>query len=111
MRKTVNLLQEFSIPLIAGVIAALIVANVDPTLYMDLVRGSFNHWGNLGGGISEHGPDAAWWEHYTTMHFIIDDIFMVFFFGVATKEITESIPKWETFKGVSIVNPIPMTGI
>jgi hypothetical protein len=29
----------------------------------------------------------------------------------STREITESIPYWEIFNGVSIVNPIPITGM
>lgn len=38
------------------------------------------------------GPDHAhgFWNHIFTMHFLVNDIFMVFFFGVAAKEITEA---------------------
>jgi Na+/H+ antiporter NhaA len=34
--------------------------------------------------------DAAILGHQLTLHYIINDIFMVFFFGIATKEVTES---------------------
>ena len=106
MRKTINLLQEFSIPLIAGVVAALIVANLDFAFYYDLVRGPFNHWGHLGEGIAEHSG-GPWWEHYLTIHFLIDDIFMVFFFGIAAKEITEAcLPGGALNPVTKAINPL-----
>jgi len=71
----VNFLQEFSIPLIAGVLAALVFANVSYETYHHLI--------DLDLGFSILG-------HHATPHFLINDIFMVFFFGIAMKEITES---------------------
>lgn len=73
--KFLNFLQEFSIPLILGVIAALGVANVSPGTYHRLV---------------DYGLGFAFLGHEVTPHFIINDVFMVFFFGIAAKEITES---------------------
>ena len=73
----VNFLQEFSIPLIAGVLAALVYANVDFEGYHHLIE-----WRPFG--------DVKVFGHYLDLHFIINDIFMVFFFGIAAKEITES---------------------
>jgi NhaA family Na+:H+ antiporter len=72
-KKIINLLQEFSIPLIVGVFAALIVANVNPHLYHELV----------------HHPLVKGME-WLNLHFVINEIFMVFFFGIAAKEIVES---------------------
>lgn len=60
-------LQQFSIPLSAGVIAALTWAKLDPASYEHRI----------------HGQPL-------TLHFLIDDLFMVFCFGIATQEITES---------------------
>lgn len=37
-----------------------------------------------------HGEHSAL-DHYLTLHFLVNDIFMVIFFGIAAKEITESI--------------------
>ena len=71
----VNFLQEFSLPLIAGVFAALLFANVDSELYHKLIEFDL--------GFSILG-------HHVTPKFLIDDIFMVFFFGIAAKEITEA---------------------
>lgn len=69
----VDILLEFSIPLISGVVVALIWANVRPESFAH-----FLHW-------SPFGHDS-----HLNFHFLINDIFMVFFFGIATKEITES---------------------
>ena len=73
-----NTLQEFSLPLIFGVVAGLVVANLNDHLYHDLV-----HYKPLG--------DAVILGHEITLHFLINDIFMVLFFGIAAKEITESV--------------------
>lgn len=69
--KTLNLLREFSIPLISGVIVALMWANLGPQSYYDFVHTKFI--GNI------------------DFHFLINDIFMVFFFAIAAVEITQSV--------------------
>lgn len=143
MNKIINVLQEWSIPLIGGVFAALIFANVDQGLYTVLVHDPIYDWpekiqayfdgtydpveahSHGAHGEAEHGdahsqaalddpahgeapsdPEHAAhppdtddhakhegidWAHYLTMHFLINDIFMVFFFGIAMKEIVEAI--------------------
>ena len=68
-----ELLQEFSIPLIAGVILAVVWANVAPESYHSLVEGSL---------VGDN--------HHYTLKFLMNDIFMVLFFGLAAKEITEA---------------------
>lgn len=70
----VNLLQEFSIPLIMGVICALIWANIDHHSYH-----AFLHH-KLLPGVTK-----------VDFHFLMNDIFMVFFFGIAGVEITQSV--------------------
>jgi NhaA family Na+:H+ antiporter len=73
----VSILQEFSIPLLTGVVVALVAANVAPEWYEHAL-----HWEPLG-PISVFG-------HVLSLHFLVNDVFMVFFFGIAAKEITES---------------------
>jgi NhaA family Na+:H+ antiporter len=73
----VNLLQEFSIPLLAGVAVALGSANLAGDWYHHAV-----HWKPFG--------DLALFGHAIDFHFLVNDVFMVFFFGIAAKEITES---------------------
>lgn len=69
--KTFNFLREFSIPLIAGVIIALIWANIAPESYHHFIHTEIVGEMNL--------------------HFLVNDIFMVFFFAIATVEITQSL--------------------
>ena len=70
IRRTTELLQQFSLPLILGVLAAIVWANVAPHSYHELVHHE------LVGHLS--------------FHFIVNDVFMALFFGIATKEITEA---------------------
>lgn len=141
MRKAINLLQEWSIPLIAGVFVALFVANTNPKLYHVLVETPIYKLPYAFAELKQekaaeadpHHADAAptetpnvevptveppglegdpvkapaeaphaeaahddhhdgpWYDHYLTLHFLINDIFMVLFFGIAAKEITESV--------------------
>ncbi|CAI7995789.1 Na(+)/H(+) antiporter NhaA [Geodia barretti] len=79
--RATNLLQEFSVPLIAGVVLGLLAANTNPHLY-------------------ETCKHAAVLGHELTLHFIINGMFMCLFFGVATKEITQS-----TLPG-GVLNPL-----
>ena len=89
----INFIQEYSLPLIVGVVVGLVWANVDFSSYHDLIE--FDFW-NFGKGpyLEDHGHDAndfyVFGKH-VTVHFLINEIFMVFFFGIAAKEITESI--------------------
>ena len=80
----INLLQEFSIPLIAGVFAALLAANMAPEWY--------HRWfgAGHGDGVWELPGHMSIFGHALTLNFLINDIFMVFFFGIAAKEITEA---------------------
>lgn len=70
-------IREYSLPLIVGVFAALAAANIDPHLYHEIIDFHI-------GGLFVFG-------HAVTPHFLANDIFMVFFFGVAMYEITEAI--------------------
>jgi Na+:H+ antiporter, NhaA family len=72
-RTALDVIQEFSVPLLAGVLIALLWANIDPHAYHTAI-----HWSPLGKGS------------HLNLHFFANEILMVFFFGVATKEITEA---------------------
>ncbi|MEQ8275807.1 MAG: Na+/H+ antiporter NhaA [Deltaproteobacteria bacterium] len=71
--RPIAILQEFSIPLIAGVVSALVLANVAPHFYHVLTHGS---------------PFGA--DSHLNLHFVMNDLFMALFFGLAAKEITEA---------------------
>ena len=99
MKKTISRLQEFSVPLILGVAVALVAANWDADRYHRLVHTPIPQWGAEHtvdhAATHEEAPHAAsGWEHFLTMHFLVNDLFMVLFFGIAAKEITEAcLPK------------------
>ena len=84
----VNLVQEFSLPLILGVILGLVSANVDYHWYHGLVD------------FHPLGDHAYVFGHALTVHFIINGMFMCLFFGIAAKEIAES-----TLPG-GVLNPL-----
>jgi len=86
----INLMREFSIPLITGVIAALFWSNLAPQGYHDFLHNPF-----LG---------------HLNFHFVTNDIFMVFFFGVAAVEITQScLPGGDLNPLKKAVNPLMAT--
>jgi Na+:H+ antiporter, NhaA family len=90
VKDRINLLREFSIPLIAGVVSALIWVNNAPESYT-----RFLHT-NLIGPIS--------------IHFLTNDIFMVFFFGIAAVEITQSfLPGGDLYPVRKSINPLLAT--
>jgi NhaA family Na+:H+ antiporter len=93
----IDILQEFSIPLLSGVAVAMLAANLAPDWYAHAV-----HWKPLG--------DVALFGHELTLHFIVNDLFMVFFFGIAAKEITEScLPGGALNPPAKALNPLMST--
>ena len=93
IRRYITFIQEYSIPLILGVIVALVWANIDLSSYNHLVEFDFWNFGN-GPYVDDHGHDSNnfyIFGRHVSVHFLINEVFMVFFFGIAAKEITESI--------------------
>uniref|UniRef100_A0A7S1MSC7 Uncharacterized protein n=1 Tax=Alexandrium catenella TaxID=2925 RepID=A0A7S1MSC7_ALECA len=76
--KVMRILQKYSVPLVTGVVIAMIWGNVDIT--------SFDHFTEdaMVKGASVLG-------HPLSLKFLVNDIFMCFFFGLAVKEVTEAI--------------------
>ncbi|NMC55970.1 MAG: Na+/H+ antiporter NhaA [Eubacteriaceae bacterium] len=88
--KIINYLKEFSIPLISGVIIALIWANMSDESYRRVIED------NIIGSIS--------------FHFLINEIFMVFFFAIATVEIKQSLLPGGYLNPIKrVINPILST--
>ncbi len=100
----VNLIQEFSIPLLAGVGCALVAANLSPEWY--------HHWfgAHSAEGHEVWSTGLEMFGHDVNLNFLINDIFMVFFFGIAAKEITEScLPGGSLNPPKKAVNPLIAT--
>ena len=94
-RNLVALMQRYSIFLILGVFAGMLAANIGPHWYEEIVD------------YHVFGDSAVLFGHTITAHFLINSIFMVFFFGIATKEITESILPGGALNPVNkAINPI-----
>ena len=92
-RTPIAILQEFSIPLIAGVVLAVVWANLAPHSYHHVV-----HWSPFG-----HDGTAG---HFN-LHFVMNDVFMALFFGLAAKEITEAcLPGGALNPPQKAVNPL-----
>jgi len=90
MRTRINLLQEFSIPLISGIVIALIWSNYFPE--------SYHHF--------DHDPLVG----PLSFHFLTNDIFMVLFFGIAAVEITQScLPGGDMYPLRRAINPLLAT--
>ncbi len=108
MKKTIQTLQEFSIPLIIGVICAMIWANVSPESYHALVHTPIHSLGGIFSHGAGHGDVShSGWDHYLSLHFLINDIFMALFFGIAAKEITEAcLPNGALNPMSKAINPL-----
>lgn len=90
MKQKINLLREFSVPLILGVLTAVVWANLDPAGYE-----AFDY-GHILGPFN--------------FHFITNELFMVFFFGIAAVEITQSfLPGGDLNPVRKAVNPLLST--
>jgi len=90
VKRRLQLLREFSIPLICGVVLAVFWANIDPAGYHRFSDTP------LAGALS--------------FHFIANDIFMVLFFGIAAVEITQScLPGGDLNPFSRAVNPLLAT--
>lgn len=95
LKRTLNFLSEFSIPLIAGVLVALVLANANEHLYHELLETPL---------LGEHGKIFG---HTITFHFLMNDIFMVFFFGIAAVEITQAVLPGGSLNPISrAINPL-----
>ena len=94
MKKLIHILSEYSIPLLAGLAVALFWANLDYDSYNNFVKTPMVH------GVKIFG-------YSLTIQFLINDIFMVFFFGLATVEIVHSfLPGGSLFPVSKSINPI-----
>jgi NhaA family Na+:H+ antiporter len=87
---TIRIIQDFSIPLLAGVAVALVWANIDLGVYERVW-----HWSPLG----EH-------SRYS-LHFVVNDVFMALFFGIAAAEIVEAcLPGGALNPPLKALNPL-----
>ena len=81
-------------PLLGGVVAAMLAANLLPHWYEHAI-----HWQPFG--------ELQIFGHHLTLHFLVNDVFMVLFFGIAAKEITEAcLPGGSLHPMKKAINPM-----
>lgn len=91
MKKILERVQEYSIPLILGIVVALFWVNLSPETY-------------------EHFIHFPLFGEEFTIHFFVEDVFMVFFFATAAVEIVESfLPGGSLNPMKRAVNPLIAT--
>jgi NhaA family Na+:H+ antiporter len=87
-------LQQYSLPLVFGVLTALVWSNVDDHSYHEFTHNAIIK------GAKILGYDLS-------LHFIVNDFFMCFFFGLAIKEVTEAVlPGGSLYPITRAVNPL-----
>jgi NhaA family Na+:H+ antiporter len=80
-KRPFQILREYSIFLISGSVTAILWANIDLSSYHAFIETSL-------GNIFLFGREVA--EHGYTLHFLVNEAFMVLFFGIAMKEVVEA---------------------
>lgn len=89
MYRVWNFVTTYSLLLIGGAIIALIWANIDPSSYHHFVE--FKIWDHAPIGHA-HYDDAGQVTYRTlTLHYLVNDVLMAFFFAIAAKEVWEAI--------------------
>ncbi len=83
-----NFITNYSLLLIGGAALALFWANTDPQSYHDLVE--YVLMDNAWVGQAHMEPDGL--VHRTlTLHYLVNDVLMAFFFAIAGKEVWEAV--------------------
>lgn len=102
MYRVWNFLTNYSLLLIMGAVIALVWANINPSSYHDFVE--FVIW--------DHAPIGHLHDgHRTlTLHYLVNDVLMAFFFAIAAKEVWEAIILKEgSLRGTKAATPLIAT--
>jgi len=87
MYRVWDYVSAYSLLLIAGTLVALFWANLDPDSYHALVHYVLIDDFLIGEAQAEGGSV----QHVLTLHFLVNDVFMAFFFAIAGKEVWEAL--------------------
>lgn len=88
MYRVWRFMGEYSLLLVVGALLGLTWANLAPHSYHAFIDHPLWHGGPI--GALEAGPDGAS-RRVLTLHFLINDILMAFFFAIAGKEVWEAV--------------------
>lgn len=102
MTRVWNFVSNYSLLLIAGAIIALVWANIDFDSYHHF--NEFVLWDHAPIGHYHHGHRTL------TLHYLVNDILMAFFFAIAAKEVWEAvILKNGSLRGKKAATPLIAT--
>lgn len=119
MYRVWSFLANYSLLLIIGALIALVWANLDPHSYHhfvdtplwanDLIGAPFEHWLHAyGEGAEELVPGHP--ERVLSLHYLINDVLMAFFFAMAGKEVWEAVAlKAGSLRGRKAMTPLIAT--
>lgn len=104
VNRALTFLTEYSLLLVLGALLALIWANIDYSSYHHFVE--YPIWD--GGFIGHAHMDSDGHVHRTlTLHYLVNDLFMAFFFAVAGKEVWEAVAlKSGPLRGKKALTPL-----
>ncbi|MFT3689432.1 Na+/H+ antiporter NhaA [Paenirhodobacter sp.] len=103
MYRVWNIISTYSLLLITGAVAALVWANIAPESYHHVVETPL--W--TGGPFGTIGPDGV---RVLTLHYLVNDMLMAFFFAIAAKEVWEAvILKDGSLRGRKALTPLIAT--
>ena len=108
MYRVWNFITNYSLLLIFGALIALIWANIDADSYHHFVEFEIFHDFFIG---HAHYDAAGQVEYRSlTLHYLINDVFMAFFFAIAAKEVWEAvILKNGSLRGKKAATPLVAT--
>ncbi|RME13777.1 MAG: sodium:proton antiporter [Alphaproteobacteria bacterium] len=100
MYRVWNFVSNYSLLLIVGAALALIWANTDPLAYHHFVEHPlwFNDW--IGNAVADWeksyghggaGVEVGDFARVVTVHYLVNDMLMAFFFAIAAKEVWEAV--------------------
>jgi NhaA family Na+:H+ antiporter len=99
MYRVWNFITNYSLLLIFGAVIALIWANIDPHSYHAFVE--FKIWDHAPIGHYHHGHRTL------TLHYLVNDMLMAFFFAIAAKEVWEAVAlKNGSLRGKKAATPL-----
>lgn len=103
MHRVWSIISTYSLLLVSGAVAALLWANVAPESYHHFVE--FPLW--TGGPFGALGGDGT---RVLTLHYLVNDMLMAFFFALAAKEVWEAvILKNGSLRGKKAMTPLIAT--
>ena len=120
MYRVWGFLTEYSLLLVIGALLALVWANTDPNGYHhfietplwvnDIVGAKFDYWIKAYGHGAEEKLHGATGERVLSLHYLVNDVLMAFFFAIAGKEVWEAVAlKSGSLRGRKALTPLIAT--